>query len=419
MRIIIDGVFNHTGTRFWAFLDLKKEGINSKYKDWYIVNSFDDTSTPENEFDYKGWWGVKSLPELNRREFDLIPGPKQYIFNSTKKWMDPNGDGYPSDGIDGWRLDVAREVPLGFWKDWSRLVKSLNPHAIIIGELWELSPDFVSEEGPFDALMNYNFAFAVNDFFIAQKNRISVTEFVEKLMEVKRTYPAENLHLLQNLMASHDTDRLSSMIKNPDRKYDRDANEGNSNYDPGKPDSDNYTIQKMILGFQMTYQGAPMIYYGNEVGMWGADDPHCRRPMIWNELQYDNEVIDKHSGFNIGFGEYAVFQMEDLLSFYKKMISIRNKNVALKRGTVEFIYSDNDKKTISFLTSYDDEVCLVAFNLGDESVAFDTSVPFSMATYVELISGGSGMISSETSSAPIEVVIPSRSFRIYKFSNAE
>jgi glycosidase len=196
----------------------KEKGETSKYKDWFIINSFDDPSTPENEFDYKGWWGTKSLPELNRTETDLFPGPKQYVFHSTQRWMDPNADGDPSDGIDGWRLDVAREVQVS-WKDWNKLVKRTTP-TIIVGELWELSPDFVSETGPFDALMNYNFAFAVNNFFIAESTAISTSKFVEMLQEVQNTYPARNLNILQNLVDSHDTDRLSSIIKNPDGQFD-------------------------------------------------------------------------------------------------------------------------------------------------------------------------------------------------------
>lgn len=414
MRIIIDGVFNHTGTQFWAFLDLRKNGIDSKYRDWYIVKSFDDPSTLENEFDYKGWWGTKSLPELNRTSNDLMPGPKQYIFNSTKKWMDPDGDGDPSDGIDGWRLDVAREVPMGFWKDWSKLVKTLNPEAIIIGELWELSPDFVSEDGPFDALMNYNFAFSVNDFFIAQKNKITASEFVEKLTEVINTYPEKNLNLLQNLVDSHDTDRLSSMIKNPDRKYDRDANE-ETNYNPGKPDIDDYNLQKLIAAFQMTYLGAPMIYYGDEVGMWGADDPHCRKPMIWDNLQFNNEIVDDQSGFLKGFGEYPVYQLDDLLDFYKKIISIRNENNAFKRGKLKFIYSDNDRMTIAFLRSFGNEVYLSAFNLSSESVSFEATLPFSNAAYTELMNGESGIIFSELIEAQFGITVAPRSVRIYKF----
>src|SRR5690606_24388166 len=173
---------------------------NSVYKEWYMIESFDDPSTSQNEFKYKGWWDIRSLPEFNRTDNDLHPGPKQYIYHATARWMDPDSDGNPADGIDGWRLDVAREVPLGFWNDWSRLVKTLNKNALIVGELWELSPDFISESGPFDALMNYNFAYAVKELFINDKNKITVSEFINKLEEVEITYPAENIHLLQNLM---------------------------------------------------------------------------------------------------------------------------------------------------------------------------------------------------------------------------
>ncbi|MGE5436766.1 MAG: alpha-amylase family glycosyl hydrolase, partial [Syntrophothermus sp.] len=200
MRIVLDGVFNHVGTQFWAFKDLREKQEKSKYKDWFIVNEFDDPKTEKNEFEYKGWWGYWGMPEFNRTKENLNPEPSKYIFNSTNKWMDPNGDGNPSDGIDGWRLDVARDVPLGFWKDWSALVKKTNKNAIIIGELWELSPDFIAKDGPFDALMNYNFAFAVNDFFLAEKKKIDTEEFVERLQEIDNTYPADNLYVLQNLI---------------------------------------------------------------------------------------------------------------------------------------------------------------------------------------------------------------------------
>ena len=188
--------------------------------------------------------------------------------------------------------------------------------------MWEFSPDFVSGKGPFDALMNYNFAFAVNDFFIADKNKISVDEFIDRLKKIDETYDSENLFVLQNLLSSHDTERLSSMIKNPDRKYDHDANENNPNYNPGKPTNEDFEKQKLIAAFQMIYRGAPMIYYGDEVGMWGADDPHDRKPMIWDDLKYDDEIINENSGFKTGFGTYTVEQNKDLLKFYKEIIDL-------------------------------------------------------------------------------------------------
>jgi len=366
MKIIIDGVFNHTGRNFWAFKDIVEKGENSLYKNWYRINAFDDPSTEINEFDYKGWWNIASLPEINRTENDLHPEPKKYIFEITKRWMDPNGDGNTDDGIDGWRLDVAREVPLGFWNDWSNLVKSINKEAVIIGELWELSPDFVGANKPFDGLMNYNFAFAVNDFFVADKNKIKRSDLLKNLKEITNTYPLDNLHALQNLVDSHDTERISSIIKNPDRNYDRDGNSGNENYDPSKPSFNEYQKQKLIAAFQMTYLGAPMIYYGDEVGMWGADDPHCRKPMVWDDKIYDDEIIDESSGFKKGLGSYKVSQNKDLLETYKKLIAIRNSSKALQLGSVEFLTEAISEKLFGFTREYENEKIYVIFNLSDK-----------------------------------------------------
>lgn len=376
MKIVIDGVFNHVGIQFWAFQDLVKNQFNSAYKDWFIVKNFDDPNTIENEFDYKGWWNIKSLPEFNRTKDDLADGPKKYIFRSTERWMDPNGDGDPTDGIDGWRLDVAREVPLGFWKQWSKLVKSINPEAIIIGELWELSPDFISENGVFDALMNYNFAFAVNDFFVAEKNKIPVSEFVKRLEDIDKSYPSENLFSLQNLLTSHDTERLSSLVKNPDRNYDRDADERNKNYDPSKPSFDDYEKEKMIIAFQFIYKGAPMIFYGDEIGMWGADDPHCRKPMIWSELAYDDEVIDSSSGFSKGLGRYNVVPNYNLFEFYRKLISVRNNYLSVRIGEQELLATDDEKKLLVLKRYFNDEKIIAVFNLSEKNQYIPMNIDF-------------------------------------------
>jgi glycosidase len=402
MKIIIDGVFNHTGVQFWAFQDIVNYQEQSKYKDWYLINAFDDPVTATNEFEYKGWWNIKSLPEFNRTKDDLLEAPKQYIFHSTQKWMDPNGDGDPSDGIDGWRLDVAREVPIGFWKQWRNVVKGINNQSLIVGELWELSPDFISDDGAFDALMNYNFAFAVNDFFIAEKNKLSIDEFIDRLHQIDEAYPGQNLYVLQNLLSSHDTERLSSLIQNPDRKYEHDANEGNANYNAGKPSAETYEKQKLIAAFQILYCGAPMIYYGDEVGMWGADDPHDRKPMIWDDLVYENEIVDANSGFKTGFGNYTVEQNKNLLEFYKTIIKIKNENEQLKTGTLKFIYSDNEKKAFAFESVVEEAKIICAFNLGEDEV----SIPLDFEV-VELYSSKSEIDSNTKSISP-------KSFKVYK-----
>ena len=112
MRVVIDGVFNHTGRDFFAFRDVAQNQQDSRYTGWYDVESYDDPATPDtNEFSYTGWWDLASLPEFANSPdgTNLAAGPKQYVFDATQRWMDPNGDGDPSDGVDGWRLDVAEE----------------------------------------------------------------------------------------------------------------------------------------------------------------------------------------------------------------------------------------------------------------------------------------------------------------------
>jgi len=367
MYIVIDGVFNHTGREFFAFNDIVNNGRNSRFSDWYLIKEFDDHSTEKNEFDYKGWWNSKYLPEFNRNKEDLAEGPKQYIFDSVRRWMDPNEDGNPEDGIDGWRLDVARDVPIGFWKEWSKLVKSINPKAYITGELWELSPEFVGRGDVFDALMNYNFAFAVNNFFIARDKKIGIDEFKEKLEEIFNSYPMETCHILMNLLDSHDTDRLSSMILNPDREYDRNASEDNQEYNPAKPGKNVYDYMKLIIAFQMTWLGSPMIYYGDEAGMWGADDPHDRKPMLWDDLIYSNETIDAASGFKKGWGTYEVKADKNLIYYYKHLIKIRKNTPALKYGSVKFLNNEN-KNLVAFVREYNNSKCFVYINPSEEEI---------------------------------------------------
>ncbi|HEX3074376.1 MAG TPA: glycoside hydrolase family 13 protein, partial [Ignavibacteriales bacterium] len=341
MKVIIDGVFNHVGIKFWAFRDLYEKGESSKYKDWFRVTSFDDPNTPQNEFDYKGWWGTKFLPEFNRDSVTLASGPKNYIFAITKRWMNPDNNEATSDGIDGWRLDVANEVPLGFWREWNKLVKSVNPNAYITGELWHFSPEYVGKGDVFDALMNYPYAAAIMKYFAGQKQKIAASDFIDSLKAIDAVYPENSVHILQNMLGSHDTERFSSMVSNPDREYDREALEENPDFNPGKPEQKYYESEKLIAAFHFTYKGAPLIYYGDEAGMWGGDDPHNRKPMIWKDIKYDDEVIDSSTGFKKGWGAYKVEVDEDLLEFYKRAIALRNSHPALKLGGLKFIYHDD------------------------------------------------------------------------------
>ncbi|HME52505.1 MAG TPA: glycoside hydrolase family 13 protein [Candidatus Lokiarchaeia archaeon] len=375
MHIIIDGVFNHTGVHFWAFQDIVKNGKKSIFVRWYKIRSFLPTKSNNCNFTYDSWWNISSLPLLNRDDTTMHPDPKKHVFDITRRWMDPDDDGDPSDGIDGWRLDVPRDLPIGFWREWSTLVKSINISALLTGELWELSPDFVAKDGPFDSLMNYDFARAIDDFFVAKKTRVSASRFIEALQTIERSYP-DNLYFLFNLLDSHDIERVASLVINPDRKFNTDKDESNPKYNPRKPTDEEYELIKLLVAFQMTCKGAPMIYYGDEVGMWGAHDPHCRKPMLWDDLTYDDEIIDATSGFHVGFGRYSVVPNAGLRAFYKEVIKLRKGSNALLYGNMEYLPVKAGVDAIGFIRRHDKEVMIAMFNIDKYDVKINVPVDF-------------------------------------------
>ncbi|MFM8885853.1 MAG: alpha-amylase family glycosyl hydrolase, partial [Chthoniobacterales bacterium] len=199
IKVVIDGVFNHTGRDFFAFRDIRMKGGESAYGDWYYIESFDNPATRRNELRYKGWAGFFTLPEFRNTEdgSDLHPGPKKYIFDSTKRWMDPNGDGDPSDGIDGWRLDVSEEVPDKFWRDWNAYVFQLNPQALTVAEVWNNASEYLKRTG-FSATMNY-FAFSVPVKAYLIDNSIKPSAFGQMLDERRDQLPLPTRLAMWNL----------------------------------------------------------------------------------------------------------------------------------------------------------------------------------------------------------------------------
>lgn len=372
MKIIIDGVFNHVGNMFWAFRDVVENQENSPYKDWFIINKWDDPNTEENEFDYAGWFGVKDLPEIREDENGLVSGPKEHIHAVVKRWMDPNNDGDTSDGIDGWRLDVAEMVKINFWKEFRTWVKEINPDAYLTGEIWweDWPNNIMFNAAPwlqgdaFDAVMNYRFTRAVKRFVNDKKFGITPQGFVDSINTQYNDYYKDNLYVLMNLLGSHDAERLASMIVNPDIWYDHNAIVRPDNeYDIRKPNATERLKQKLMLGIQMTMPGAPMIYYGDEAGMWGGDDPNCRKPMVWPELIYDDEST--HPFGKKRLTDEVKFD-NDLFGWYKKMITIRNGDKCLSLGDINFFLIDDENNILGFTRVYGNESVVVILNNNNE-----------------------------------------------------
>lgn len=399
IRVIIDGVFNHSGRDFFAFADLRKRQADSPYKDWYVVQSFDDPKTPQNEFRYRGWWGVESLPEfanVNDHQ-DLHPGPKQYVMDITRRWMDPDGNGDPSDGIDGWRLDVANEVPSGFWQDWHELVRDINPEAYTVAEVWDDASQFLAESR-FTATMNYyGFAFPAKGFLV--DDVLTPSEAVLQLTGRRTAYDEPMQQGLLNLMDSHDTDRLASMIVNSGRRpfeqpgrFDYDIGVSPRyvpEYDVRKPTDAERRIQRMVALLQMTYVGAPMIYYGTEAGMWGADDPCDRMPMVWQELTFDLQAADP---LNRTRNPDAVAFDETLFGFYRAAIELRKQTPALRRGTIKFVRADDTARFLAFERADDKHTMLVGFNRGEKS--YEWEIPLQAGESLVQVFTASGEVDS-------------------------
>jgi glycosidase len=368
IRVIFDGVFNHMGARSWPFRDVVEKQQASPYADWFTVKSWRDPGKGV-EFDYEGWFGHKTLPEFREDEEGIVAGPRDYIFAATRRWMDPDGDGDPSDGIDGWRLDVAFCVAHPFWKKWRKVVKGVNSEAYITAELIDPVPQLKPylEGDEFDAVMNYNFAFACSDYFADETTRISTGEFDRRLRELREAFPPGVAEVQQNLFGSHDTDRIGSHIVNRDREhagnwgaYFNFSKVENGQYDPRKPTAEELESQKLFTVFQMTYVGAPMIYYGDEAGMWGANDPDCRKPMVWEDLDYEDEATlpdgsIKESPDKVGVNEV-------LRAHYRKLIGLRRDLPALRRGSFETVLVDDERQLYGFRRRLGTEEVLVVLN---------------------------------------------------------
>lgn len=373
IKVIIDGVFNHTATGFFAFADIREKQRDSKYKDWYTILSWaDPESQSRRKFDWAGWDGHKSLPEFSevtgpQGRKTLHPEVKAYIFAITKRWMDPNGDGDPSDGIDGWRLDVAEKVGDGFWEEWNDLVKSINPRAYTTAEIWGDASAYLLRT-KFDAAMNYHaFAIPIKGGLI--DGTLPVREFVRTMEDRRAKYSPERFARMMNLFDSHDTDRFASMIVNRDRTYygnpdmfayDASVTAKNTDqpYMVRKPDATDRKLQRMITLFQVAYPGAPYLYYGTEAGMWGADDPDDRMPMVWADLKFEPQTLSP-SGQNKRNDD--VNFDAPLHAYHREALALRRSYPALQDGTMAMIGAENSSRMFAFARK-GAETILAVFN---------------------------------------------------------
>ncbi len=382
IRVILDYSWNHTGTQFTAWLDVLKNQSNSAYKNWFNITQFDNPDTPENEFLYDGWMGNAYMPEVKKvnitslrqpghpYEGNTAPEVKQYIYEVTKRWLQPKG----RKGIDGFRLDVADHVGLGFWRDWRKFVKEINPEAYLVGEIWwEKWPNDLMDPVPylrgdvFDAVMFYQQYRPARSFFARTDFKINAAQFADSLSYHYGRIDADKLYAMMNTSSSHDAPRLLTSFYNSN-KYKFHANtQENPKYKTGKPDDETFQRLRLYLIFQFTSVGAPHVWNGEEMGMWGADDPHCRKPLMWPEFEFEAEKKQSNQRYDFPKDEVK-FNVEHF-ALYKNLIALRKSLPELNAGEFKVVQAEGDLLVYERL--YANNSTLVVFNLSDEKIDFE------------------------------------------------
>jgi cyclomaltodextrinase / maltogenic alpha-amylase / neopullulanase len=312
MRVILDGVFNHCGRGFFAFADLLENGEHSPYKDWFHVRKFPlDAYGPGEAENYLAWWKFKSLPKFNTGN----PQVRRYIFDVARYWIEQ--------GADGWRLDVPNEIDDDeFWAEFRQVVKSANPDAYLLGEIWTADPRWVGESH-FDGLMNYPLRDALLAALQGKQEAAALAEAVEGLLGL---YPRSNVQAMYLPLGSHDTERLLTVLGGDLNKV------------------------RTAFQFQMAWPGAPAVYYGDEVGLPGGKDPDCRRAFPWDAGQWQG----------------------DLRAWVQILIGLRKRSPALRRGETVRLLADN--KLYAFARALGEDKVAAVFNFSPTRQDLDLPV---------------------------------------------
>jgi neopullulanase len=357
MRVVLDGVFNHCGRGFWPFHHVLENGAQSPYREWFHIveavrlgagrlSAF-PTAEQESRMEalrasgvtrgaasaqvlgYTAWWDLPALPKLDLDE----PHMRSMILDVAEHWL--------RFGIDGWRLDVAEEVDIGFWREFRQRCRAVRPDAYLVAEIWTVGPEWLAGD-TFDALMNYPLTEAILGF--AAQDRLDTTielpaEYVgkvapmdgsalwERIAELASTYDPAVTAVQLNLLGSHDTPRLRTLCGG-----DLDA-------------------VRLATLLQLTLPGAPCIYYGDEIGMTGTMDPGCRMAFPTDPTQWQREPYG---------------WMADL-------VALRHSSRALRDGELTLLEARGP--ALAYLRRDGADAFAVVLNAGDESSVSELALP--------------------------------------------
>jgi glycosidase len=279
IRVMLDGVFNHTGEKHPFWQDVLKHQGKSVYRDYFHIHRFpvkERYPDPE-KMSFDTFALDPRMPKWNTEN----PQARRYLLDAAVYWI-------RECNIDGWRLDVSDEVSLDFWRAFAEETRAVKEDLYLVGEMWHDASNWINP-GYFNAVMNYPLGFAVADFFA--RKTIGAEEFTRRLFRVLSRYSDLHNSLAFNLLDSHDTARILTAAGG-DKLALRNA----------------FTMLFLL-------PGSPCLYYGTEVGMAGGGDPECRGPMVWQEERQDRE----------------------LLAFFKALIALRGEHRGLiKEGAMSY-----------------------------------------------------------------------------------
>ncbi len=304
MKVVLDFAFNHTSVNYFAFKDLREKGESSPYRSWYTVHSF--PIKVQNPPNYHAWANFPAMPKLRVTEPDV----QKELLDVSKFWL--------KRGVDGMRLDVANEVDPSLWKALRKVAKAENTNSWILGEVWTDASQWLGGD-QWDSAMNYDFRTASIEFFAKQTMPPSM--FASKLMANYYRYAPQVSRNLFNLLSSHDTARFLTV-----------CNE----------DTCKAHLAAMV---QFTWVGVPSIFYGEEIGMTGGEDPDNRRGMRWDLVVDSNPT----------------------LQLYKSLVAARRSSEALQHGKPTILSTNDDAGTFAFARSTKSDAVVTVINRSETS----------------------------------------------------
>jgi cyclomaltodextrinase len=373
IRIVLDGVFNHASRGFFPFHDVLENGRHSPWLDWFHIHDWPlspyDGRRPAN---YEGWAGNRALPKLNTDN----PQVREFLMQVGEYWI-------REFDIDGWRLDVPTEIRTpGFWEEFRQRVRAVKSDAYLVGEIWGAAPEWL-EGNRFDATMNYEFAAAAIAFAAGPRVSqqlvedraydvfpgIDAEQLGKRIQQLLALYRWETTLAQLNLLGSHDAPRVVSIARG-----DRD------------------TLRLATL-LQMTFPGAPCVYYGDEIALQGTkryDRPHRDQDARWPFPWHDQAKWD-----------------EDMLQFFRAVIKLRHQCPVLRQG--EFTQLSSQEHCFAFLRHAADQRLLIVLNAADQDVnylpQFEDLIPAGLSP--RILSGAARCDRTETGG--ITVTVPARS----------